>query len=365
MFDKIADYLVLRKPAPEIQKRIDLDNLRFIRMISLCVMVLECSMLIAYGVYGNRANPWYTFRIWCYSAYFVAGAICYPLVGFIMKSKASHILLMVAGLSFCVFSAVWGMLISAVDYIGHEQILVYTTNMFCIAGFAFMAPMVSIPFFTILFGIFYYILVHFCGAPLSFPTNYFFLYLILVWISITRYHTKLSDSTIRVEYEKVNQKLMYMSLHDDLTTLKNRRCLAQDALALADTPVCLMILDIDNFKQTNDTHGHDYGDWLLQEVASHLQHVFSPEHVYRYGGDEFIIFMRHNEEVAFAPCIEKLQSDVAAIVQPDATHPVTLSGGYLVGRFADEEHLDALIKQVDQAMYRSKRGGRNRIIAVE
>ena len=58
MQKKISNFLFPKYPDPEIEKKIDLDNLKFVRMMSVCVMILESLMLLRYGVFGNRASQW-------------------------------------------------------------------------------------------------------------------------------------------------------------------------------------------------------------------------------------------------------------------------------------------------------------------
>ena len=179
----------------------------------------------------------------------------------------------------------------------------------------------------------------------------------------------LRDDTEQKAYEEEIRRLAF---YDPLTHLPNRRLLLdrlQHALALVERSRnfgALMFLDLDHFKQLNDTMGHDLGDTLLQQVAQRLQAcVREIDSVARFGGDEFVVLLEglgangidaatHAETVA-----DKI---LAALGQPyqlrDYSHVSTPSLGIVVFGPGDNS-VDDLLKKADVAMYEAKGAGRN------
>lgn len=364
LWERLKFYLVTQRLDPEVQRIIDIDNLRYCRVMSFCVVFLELIMLIFYGLLADPSSAWYRLRMWCYVSYLLLSAACFFLFTRMIRRVTNHRLLMVVGLFYCAAAIVWGMLISATDYMQGSQIFVFITNVVCVAGLALIRPLISIPFFSILFAAFYCVLIFVCGATRSLPTNYIILLLMVLLINIIRYHTKLSDATTRVEYEKLNQKLKRMSLYDELTMVKNRHSLTLDVPDFLGKPLFLMLLDIDNFKDMNDSLGHDSGDHQLRLFAERLQRYFPPQSVYRYGGDEFIIAVPDPDPAALSKTVERCCSFMN--VPQEQGHPgVRFSGGYLIQTPGNAAEFGDMVNAADQALYHSKRNGKNQITCVE
>jgi len=162
-------------------------------------------------------------------------------------------------------------------------------------------------------------------------------------------------------------KMSYLAHHDILTDLPNRAVLGDRlamALALAQRhthQLALLFVDLDHFKNINDSLGHGVGDHLLRSVAMRLQRcVRTSDTVSRLGGDEFVILLSeltHAEDAAV--CAEKVMLALNAphYVDQHCLH-VTASIG-IVAYPADGVDADALMKHADAAMYSAKEGGRN------
>jgi diguanylate cyclase (GGDEF)-like protein len=151
------------------------------------------------------------------------------------------------------------------------------------------------------------------------------------------------------------------SMHDELTGLPNRR----GALAAIDE-LChegdlashaALLVDVDNFKTINDTHGHAAGDEVLKRLAGALHGSLRPGDITaRLGGDEFLIFARDCDEVGAAQIASRLLAAVRAESDPV---PFSVSIGIGIGA-ASKGGFDLLYRQADHAMYRAKEEGRNR-----
>jgi diguanylate cyclase (GGDEF)-like protein len=156
--------------------------------------------------------------------------------------------------------------------------------------------------------------------------------------------------------------------HDTLTGLANRLRLAEDLEALCGRVAryghayCLALFDLDNFKGYNDGAGHAGGDDVLRAVAAALQHeIRSGDAVYRYGGEEFLVLLPEQTLESAVLAAERLRAAVEALAIP---HPaggvVTISAG--VAGLDDPTYQPSQVFELaDQALYRAKADGRNRV----
>lgn len=151
---------------------------------------------------------------------------------------------------------------------------------------------------------------------------------------------------------------------DHLTGAANRRSIAQTLQHAierteASGGLVVMLLDIDNFKQVNDTYGHDMGDQVLIDVAGSLrQQLRATDVLGRWGGEEFMIVVPEGTIAAALQLAERLRALIAEQSQPWPGQ-VTASFGVALSRPGDTP--DALVKRADEALYRAKQGGRNRV----
>ncbi|MBU0632829.1 EAL domain-containing protein [bacterium] len=169
------------------------------------------------------------------------------------------------------------------------------------------------------------------------------------------------------ELKESQGKLEYLSNHDELTSLLNRRAFDKklnDFIDLAkakEHKAALLFLDLDQFKQVNDTLGHNVGDELLQKVSERLSGFLSEKALFaRVGGDEFKIFIEDFENIKY---IEELADDLLkqfekVFVCGDYEISTTVSIGVAI---YPDDGTDSvtLIKNADLAMYKSKDKGRN------
>lgn len=156
---------------------------------------------------------------------------------------------------------------------------------------------------------------------------------------------------------------------DPLTGLPNRRHLLElmhyevTRLARDGRPFCLLMADLDDFKEINDRHGHDAGDSVLREVARRLREaVRKQDTVARWGGEEFLLLLPDSTESGAMVLANKLREHVSGepfpIGRDRAPVEVTLTIGFSECRQGTS--LDDCIRAADQALYRGKRDGKNR-----
>lgn len=161
------------------------------------------------------------------------------------------------------------------------------------------------------------------------------------------------------------------AIHDPLTGLHNRRFVQEfarqfsDRIGLSET-MSVILLDIDFFKRFNDFHGHGEGDACLRAVAGAIDRTLLPGEgtAVRYGGEEFLVLLPGSDGQQAALCAERIRAAVEAEAihhgRSDASDVVTISLGVAVGQ-PTVETFAALIAAADEALYRAKAEGRNRV----
>jgi diguanylate cyclase (GGDEF)-like protein len=184
-----------------------------------------------------------------------------------------------------------------------------------------------------------------------------------VAVYVARINRKLHASL--EELVAAQEAMHHMAMHDHLTSLPSRRLLhdrLQQALNAAKREhqqVALMFLDLDQFKPINDTHGHDVGDALLQQVAARIvECVRQSDTVARIGGDEFIVLLRTVVDAHDARAVaEKICTTLSRAFEVNALR-LTISCSIGIALFP-EHGTDSfeLSKKADIAMYRSKENG--------
>ncbi|BBH24906.1 hypothetical protein Back11_62510 [Paenibacillus baekrokdamisoli] len=166
------------------------------------------------------------------------------------------------------------------------------------------------------------------------------------------------------EQKRSESRINFLAYHDDLTGLSNRRLLTERLNAeiqLAkqqDNQLAIFLLDIDRFKTINDALGHTFGDQMLQAVSQRLRHaVGKPDHLFRMGGDEFVILLPEIEAAEENAAQKHAQSLMglfdAPFVLGEAEYHVTISLGISFYP-RDGESVDLLLKNADTAMYSAK-----------
>lgn len=181
---------------------------------------------------------------------------------------------------------------------------------------------------------------------------------------LTHYIALMSDIS---ERKAAEERMTYLAQHDVLTGLPNRM-LFQDRLLQAITyaerqqsNVALLFLDLDRFKNVNDTLGHQVGDQLLQEVTRRIREcVRSSDTVSRQGGDEFVIMLPNLGELGdILPVVNKLIESIASPYEL-AGHVLHITTSVGVSVYPqDGSDIETLIKHADTAMYQAKEAGRN------
>lgn len=154
--------------------------------------------------------------------------------------------------------------------------------------------------------------------------------------------------------QRVRKRLTYEAAHDSLTGLNNRGSFDCDIATHQRSPMALVILDIDHFKEVNDQHGHDIGDIVLKEMAASLEKSFEPDGTaYRLGGDEFVVIMPGTAEELRDSIERRARAVAAELARPHGEAPaVGVSAGVAFGDGTQAS--DDYYKRADKALYRVK-----------
>lgn len=178
---------------------------------------------------------------------------------------------------------------------------------------------------------------------------------------------RLTDTNAQLH--KAMTRLEEIAVRDELTGLFNRRhflARLDEELARTErggTRLHIALIDLDHFKEVNDVHGHQVGDLVLRKFADVAQRELRRSDVVaRYGGEEFIALFAEGESGDIAQVLERLRIDFASAcvrdINPQMT--VTLSAGLAAWREGDTP--DSIIQRADQALYKAKADGRNRLV---
>jgi diguanylate cyclase len=164
-------------------------------------------------------------------------------------------------------------------------------------------------------------------------------------------------------------RIQVMATRDELTSLANRRYMS-DILEQEERrhntqglPVCIALIDIDLFKQINDTYGHAAGDEVLRKFAQRAQVALRTGDVLaRWGGEEFLLLLPDTDLHAAEQILQRLQEQIASLDFSDIGNGmrVTFSCGLVA--LGEQEPIDEAVRRADHAMYRAKSAGRNRVV---
>ncbi len=177
-----------------------------------------------------------------------------------------------------------------------------------------------------------------------------------------------NESTLRADLIERLHQLESLALLDELTQVGNRRysnitmSTRMHEFTRYNIPFGVMMVDVDTFKEFNDTYGHDVGDMVIRMVARTMQDALRTSDVLcRWGGDEFLIIVPNANEEQLLRLGDRLRSLISTsfLTQSQGILKVTVSGGATMA--LPDDTAESLLKRADTLLYRSKDAGRNRI----
>ena len=179
-------------------------------------------------------------------------------------------------------------------------------------------------------------------------------------------YSAFQDITSRKNREVLLQN---QATRDPLTSLYNRRYFEEEVKKQIikakneKLPYSVLMLDADHFKNVNDTYGHKTGDKVLIELASKAEKALRDKDIVaRYGGEEFIIFLPEINAIQAAKVADRLRQSISTIVvYSDDNQEVRFTVSVGVSSSDISDNVDMLVKTADEALYRAKQNGRNRV----
>jgi diguanylate cyclase (GGDEF)-like protein len=168
--------------------------------------------------------------------------------------------------------------------------------------------------------------------------------------------------------QRGHNQLLHVSTYDSLSGLLNRptfmRLAHRELISIRrhGYPLSAILLDLDDFKKINDLHGHLVGDSLIRSVGKILN-TLTREHdlCCRYGGEEFLLLLPHTGLEGARELAEKLRAQIEAIDELPNDSALFASGSFGIAELESGESLEPLFNRADQAMYRAKYKGKNRV----
>jgi len=165
------------------------------------------------------------------------------------------------------------------------------------------------------------------------------------------------------------RKAVHTAQRDPLTGVHNRSCLDASLRREMDlahrhrTPLALVMLDIDHFKNVNDRHGHLVGDCVLRDVAEHAGAcVRSSDMLFRYGGEEFVMLLSNTDAAGAHRLAERIRRAVENLRCRYATTSIRVTASLGVTCLLDGDEPETLFARADAALLQAKREGRNRVV---
>jgi diguanylate cyclase (GGDEF)-like protein len=184
-----------------------------------------------------------------------------------------------------------------------------------------------------------------------------------------------SFAAISIENAKFHEETHQLAINDSLTGLNNRRYFDKvlpqeyERAHRERLPFSLMMIDVDNFKLFNDTHGHHLGDRILATIGRVLRKTLrSIDFAFRYGGEEFVVILPETDLESAHKVAERIRQRVMAesrkLLRNQQDTPVTVSVG-ISSYPRDAACSMTLLAMADQLLYQAKRSGRNRVLVAE
>ncbi|MDX1584303.1 MAG: GGDEF domain-containing protein, partial [Thermoanaerobaculia bacterium] len=169
---------------------------------------------------------------------------------------------------------------------------------------------------------------------------------------------------------RAQQKIQKLADQDELTGVGNKRSMRKRLAAEVErsrvykVPLSVLMYDLDDFKEINDSYGHPMGDVVLSELCGAVRETLRPtDHLARFGGDEFTIVLPHTDLKGARATAERILEKVRGLrLMSDEGRMITISVSIGVASFLDSDSGPAdLLQRADERLYDSKHGGKDRV----
>ena len=341
-------------PDKEISQRAFEENIKVLRIITYAFLLAEVTAIGIFAVHGN-------------GHYLRDISILYSGMGFLInmlylvcdriaeRQKNNSVKRTIIQTVYLIAIISLGVKISIFHYTKGIQAIILYLVMFSIVCFITLPPRCSTPVVVIPFVVFYYLMYRYDKAIGMITVNYICLAMTCLLSTYMRYSFKVNAFSRMVDLEKINLVLGMESRRDKMTGLRNRLALSDDYNSYKDRNLFIMMVDIDYFKQYNDTYGHLKGDEVLKSIANALIETFSSKYSYRFGGDELMVIIPDHDTAQIREMVASWLSMVESIRIEGVDHQITCSYGCAYGKMTKNEDLIEMQRQADERLYESKK----------
>ena len=249
-----------------------------------------------------------------------------------------------------------GQTIALYNYAVGKQAIMFLPMVFCIFTMMIIHPSIAIVGAIISFLVVPQVVTNKIALSVSLLNILRACAVMLVALSITRWYESLKNIRNSEKIAMLNEELSEMSITDELTNLKNRHGLKMDRIGYFGKKIIVAICDIDDFKQYNDTYGHDLGDDVIKRVADTLSEHFGRGNVYRFGGDEFIVITDYIQEKLFLQKLTDWKKDLINSKFDKLKLAISSTVGYSYGIPDTKEDFQKMFTVADKYLYKGKTG---------
>lgn len=356
---RIINYLGLGPKTDFVKERIDRSNMAGGFLISVIAVIVESYMIHRMYEYSKspdyRPSDWIHWHMFSYIALLAVSIvfIVYVAYHWITRSKLSHGIMTGLVTLYTIVCCAFGVYISVTDH--HDPYITFLNMTICSFCLFALNPIYAIVTAIISTELYSYYLELNTYVSHGSELNVEIIEIILVAVCIVRYNNNMRYAAGIEETERLNEKLYQLSFYDGLTGLLNRHAFDRDAADCAGNLFSVLMFDIDDFKSYNDRYGHSFGDRMLVCLGKSLQKAFGEGNCYRYGGDEFVIFLRNTSEEEALEMIEKWRQIYAEAETWEGANKPNCCYGYASGRPGNTRELMAMIDSADLMMRSSKK----------
>lgn len=334
------------------------DNVQAMKLISSLGIIK--ALIFLHVSFTNPGYDYFYYRTVNLIALIICSAVLIAMRIYMRKGVKNFHILHTMMFFFIIWTSFNGGVIAYTDAINNGGFIVFLTSQIMAFGLIMIPPFVTIVFCGINFIIFQI----FISRMMYFPSVKYMETAIfyVVVVAVNYFHYRAAVMKISREEKMIddNERLDRLSTTDALTDVRNRTGLRLDFSHLFSDSLCVMMFDIDDFKKYNDQYGHDVGDQILKNFAYSLSAAFGREHVYRYGGDEFLIIFAMTDQSQNPMQMLNYAKKVYQEKQDKKTQPSS-SCGYVYGPCDDDETLRKMIKAADVQLYQSKSAGAGKV----
>ena len=350
---KSIQQFIFPRTNDQIIQELDRVNLHYLRVIATVFVVFELARLFylpTYTLTARVADKYFR------TIFIIVVSILVAIISTLLRKKENRKHYQAVLLLVCTFFcwSTWAFFTSYSHYVIGEQIITFFTTLFVFVCFINMSFRISFPLISCEFVLCFIMLYNTNEAGKINLYNFFVMYLVLVLAAILKYHYSVSQTKSSLRIMKMNEALNKVSRYDYITQSRNRYALNNDLYKYIGRKLFIVVCDIDYLKFYNDKYGHLMGDKIISSVAKSAKETFTNAHVYRYGGDEFIILGDAKDSESVENMLNTLKNKISNTHIKGIKESLYCSFGYVISDIESEENIEHNIAEADKLLYKNK-----------